>query len=138
MCGEILKRHDRKFCSTDCFVKWQQEDNLKRRDELFRKIENGTVKFAKNGTHKNKAFKKYLIHKHGHKCMVCKRVKWMGKKIPLQLDHKDGDSENDSLDNIRIICPNCHAQTDTYCGKNKGNGKRKYRLEDYHKGKKKW
>ena len=54
-----------------------------------------------------------------HKCEVCGNTVWNGKEIPLQLDHIDGNPHNHILSNLRMICPNCHAQTDTYCGKNK-------------------
>jgi hypothetical protein len=53
-------------------------------------------------------------------CELCFGSTWMGKPIPLELDHIDGDHDNNLLINLRIICPNCHAQTDTYCGKNIG------------------
>lgn len=55
-----------------------------------------------------------------HKCEVCNTSKWMDKEIPLELDHIDGDHYNNKLVNLRIICPNCHAQTDTNSGKNIG------------------
>lgn len=64
---------------------------------------------------------KYRLIKEGffeHKCSKCNLKEWMGKQIPVQLDHIDGNPENNNLDNLRILCPNCHAQTDTYCGKN--------------------
>jgi 5-methylcytosine-specific restriction endonuclease McrA len=53
-----------------------------------------------------------------HICEVCGITDWMGKKVPLELDHIDGDHYNNDLINLRIICPNCHAQTDTNSGKN--------------------
>lgn len=56
-------------------------------------------------------------------CSICKNIEWCGKPIPLQLDHINGDSSNNNLDNLRLLCPNCHAQTDTYCGKNIKNKK---------------
>lgn len=52
-------------------------------------------------------------------CSSCKLVEWLGKPIPLELDHIDGDNSNNSLENLRLLCPNCHAQTSTYRGKNK-------------------
>ena len=55
-----------------------------------------------------------------HCCEVCGGVEWMGKLIPIELDHIDGNRFNNDLVNLRIICPNCHAQTDTYSGKNVG------------------
>jgi hypothetical protein len=51
-------------------------------------------------------------------CEICDNIEWMGKPIPLHLDHIDGDHSNNLLGNLRVICPNCHAQTPTYCGKN--------------------
>lgn len=55
-----------------------------------------------------------------HKCEICESVEWMGKPIPLELDHIDGNHFNNDFTNLRILCPNCHAQTDTNSGKNKG------------------
>lgn len=54
-----------------------------------------------------------------HVCSSCKRKKWMKKLIPLELDHIDGNHDDNSLSNLRLLCPNCHAQTSTYRGKNK-------------------
>lgn len=51
-------------------------------------------------------------------CVSCHNTEWLGKPIPLELDHKDGDNQNNHLDNLRLLCPNCHAQTPTYRGKN--------------------
>ena len=57
------------------------------------------------------------------KCEICGLTEWFGKKVPLELDHIDGNRYNHTLNNLRIMCPNCHAQTDTYRGKNKsGSG----------------
>ncbi|QOI71330.1 putative HNH homing endonuclease [Erwinia phage pEa_SNUABM_12] len=54
------------------------------------------------------------------KCEICGNHEWNGKTIPLELDHIDGDHYNNDLENLRIICPNCHAQTDSHAGKNVG------------------
>ena len=51
-------------------------------------------------------------------CANCGRSEWLGQRIPLELDHIDGDRENNQLSNVRLICPNCHALTPTYRGRN--------------------
>ena len=53
-----------------------------------------------------------------HKCEICGITDWMGKKVPIELDHIDGNHYNNELSNLRIVCPNCHAQQDTNSGKN--------------------
>lgn len=64
-----------------------------------------------------------LIKSHGHACFNCKLSEWQGQPIPLELDHIDGNHENNLETNLRVLCPNCHAQTPTYKAKNKGNGR---------------
>lgn len=54
-------------------------------------------------------------------CESCRMAKWLGEPIPLELHHKDGDPFNNELDNLSILCPNCHAFTDNYRSKNKRN-----------------
>jgi 5-methylcytosine-specific restriction endonuclease McrA len=45
----------------------------------------------------------------------------LGNPIPLELEHKDGNCTNHNIENLELLCPNCHALTDTYRGKNKGS-----------------
>jgi hypothetical protein len=52
-------------------------------------------------------------------CEICLLSSWQGKPIPIELDHINGDHLDNRFENLRIICPNCHAQTSTYRGKNK-------------------
>ena len=54
-----------------------------------------------------------------HKCECCGISEWNGQPAPIELDHIDGNRYNNTIENLRILCPNCHAQTDTYRGKNK-------------------
>ena len=55
-----------------------------------------------------------------YECSECNigRI-WRGKKLSLHLDHINGDGWDHRLENLRFLCPNCHSQTETYCGKNK-------------------
>jgi Zn finger protein HypA/HybF involved in hydrogenase expression len=54
-----------------------------------------------------------------HRCECCGLDEWLGELIPLELDHIDGDHSNNTIENLKILCPNCHAKTPTYRGKNK-------------------
>lgn len=55
-----------------------------------------------------------------YECAECHTDQWRGKKLTLHLDHINGINNDNRLDNLRFLCPNCHSQTDTYCGKNNG------------------
>lgn len=65
--------------------------------------------------------KKRLIKENifENKCDSCGITTWNGNEIVLHLDHINGDCSDHVLDNLRLLCPNCHSQTDTWCGRNK-------------------
>ena len=52
------------------------------------------------------------------KCECCGRTEWLGKDIPLEIHHINGDNRDNRLENLSILCPNCHALTDSYRGRN--------------------
>lgn len=54
-----------------------------------------------------------------HKCYSCNLTEWLNKPIPLELEHINGKSSDHRLENLTLLCPNCHSFTDTYRGKNK-------------------
>jgi Zn finger protein HypA/HybF involved in hydrogenase expression len=89
--------------------KWSE---TKTDNEIF--CENSSV--SKN-TLKNRILKNDLLE---YKCQECGiKNEWNGKKIQLQLDHKNGKNDDNRIENLRYLCPNCHSQTETYCMGNK-------------------
>jgi len=65
------------------------------------------------------SIKRYLIKYNliPYECECGLKNVWRNKKLSLQLDHKDGNGSNNSLENLRWLCPNCHSQTETFAGK---------------------
>lgn len=68
-----------------------------------------------------------LVQLRGHKCENCGTEIWLGNPIPLEVHHLDGDRLNNTLENLQLLCPNCHALTDNFKGK---NNTREKKVED--------
>jgi hypothetical protein len=156
-CGGPIpyKKRNYKFCSQSCAAIYNNTNgNLKQKkcscgDYFSSKTGNLHNKFCQKCIDNKKHLhikiniddcktdptrRRLLIKKHGIICFVCKKTEWNGQSIPIELDHIDGDSYNNIESNLRLICPNCHAQTPTYKGKNKGKGRFK-RMERYNANK---
>lgn len=67
--------------------------------------------------------KKALIEERGHWCECCNNSTWLDEPIPLELEHCDGDNKNNTKENLLLLCPNCHAKTRYYRGRNINTGK---------------
>jgi len=112
-CNESLSTFQKVYCNNKC----QQEHRYK--TITIPKILKGEAGIS--------PIKKYLIEQNGFKCFICNQGNtWNDKPLTLQLDHIDGNSDNNKLDNLRLLCPNCHSQTSTYCSKGSGNRYKKY------------
>ena len=67
--------------------------------------------------------KREIATQRGYQCEICKIIEHNNRHISLECDHIDGNHKNNDIGNLRLICPNCHSQTETYKAKNKGNGR---------------
>jgi hypothetical protein len=91
--------------------KWGSRSNRRKElDEIL--IENST--YISSGNLKRRLIKEGLLK---NECKICKISEWLGKPITLQLDHENGIHDDNRLSNLRILCPNCHTQTETWGGK---------------------
>jgi hypothetical protein len=87
--------------------------NSKRYSEKEYFVENSTIV---RKTIKNRVIKEKLVT---YECFACKNTgTWNNKKLSLQLEHKNGISNDNRIENLCFLCPNCHSQTETYAGKN--------------------
>jgi len=68
-----------------------------------------------------KAIRKRILRDNliDYKCSLCNITIWQNEKLTLHLDHINGINNDNRLENLRFLCPNCHSLTDTFCGKNK-------------------
>ena len=92
--------------------------NLKFKPFEGKKIEEILVE---NSTYQSYKLKKRLIAEGIKKsvCESCRESEWLEQPIPLELHHINGNNSDNRLENLRLLCPNCHALTDSYRGKNK-------------------
>ena len=79
------------------------------------------VYFAKDTPHSGNHIRERVLKDNlmEYRCAICGNTgKWNGQLLVLQIDHINGDHDDNRLENLRFLCPNCHSQTDTFAGKN--------------------
>lgn len=136
---------ERPCCSQACYGKRQSIDNTGERNANFRngnwtkhsKCECGALKDPRSqrcskcankgkprvkiGRRNNDKLRRTVILAElvPYKCSLCPLgPEWQGKPLTLQLDHINGDCEDDRVENLRFLCPNCHTQTPTWGNRN--------------------
>lgn len=119
-CDNQLEKNQTKYCSHKCQHQTQKE-------EAVRKWVSGEWSgMAKNEI--SEIIRNWLFEKYERKCQKCNwaEINHKTKKVPVQINHIDGNWQNNRPENLEILCPNCHSLTDNFGALNKGNG-RKYR-----------
>lgn len=88
--------------------------------------------FKENSKHNRSVARNYII-KHNlipYQCAICGAVEWQGKTLSLELDHINGINNDNRLENLRFLCPNCHSQTTTYGSRNQQRNESKYEITE--------
>lgn len=88
--------------------------------------------FCENSKHPRNILRKYILQNRilPYKCEICGISEWQNKKLSLELDHINGINNDNKIENLRFLCPNCHSQTITYGSKNKRTTLTNYDISD--------
>jgi len=118
-CGEEIpatrnKRHN-KYCDNAC-------QNAERSSKILEAWKSGEDSGTKAGGRLKTVVRNFIFKKFDNECCECgwSEVNPFSGRVALEVDHIDGDSSNNTEENLRLICPNCHALTSTYKSLNKG------------------
>lgn len=117
----------RKYCNSEC-------------QKTYRFLTVKLVQFLEETLNHKGSVKKCFIYLYGNVCAECKNAGIHNNKaLVLQMDHIDGNSDNNKKENLQLLCPNCHSQTESYCGKRaayKTDTRNVYRRKWYEKNRK--
>lgn len=118
-CGKEIIGKKKKYCNNKCQADYQYK-------EWIIRWKNGQETGLKGEYGISNHLKRYLFKKFNNQCCQCgwSKINPYSNAIPLEIDHIDGDFRNNTEDNLRLLCPNCHSLTETYKGANKGQGRK--------------
>ena len=131
-CGKdfaVDARHkEKRFCSRRCGSKNTVTNQREKRLQQW--LEIGVLNYGKNTMIKvNSVYREYIANEQQHCCAICGIPDvWDNKPLVFVLDHIDGNSSNHNRNNLRLVCPNCDSQLDTYKFKGGHRSQRDYRI----------
>jgi Zn finger protein HypA/HybF involved in hydrogenase expression len=116
-CDECKKNHMNEFAKIKNNLSYQN---------YIEKWKNGEVNGMKGEYQISRHIIRYLYEKYNNKCSKCgwNEINQYTRKIPLEVEHIDGNYKNNKEENLTLLCPNCHSLTPTYKGANRGNGRK--------------
>lgn len=119
----LSTQKESKFCSKECEVKYKTDKKY----EYYLNNQNEYDRII------NTTFlKRHFLKEQNNCCDICKnKNEWNGKTIVFILDHIDGNASNNRRENLRLICPNCDSQLETYKSKNKNSARKERYLLNY-------
>ncbi len=118
-CGKENPRPGYKYCSNKCQQEFQYQSYIK-------KWKDGEIKGLNTIGLVSSPIKRYLRRKFGNKCCLCgwSKINQETGIVPLVADHIDGNWQNNTEGNLRLICPNCDSLNPTFAALNKGSGRK--------------
>lgn len=113
-CDTKLKSHQYKYCSLKCLHQSQFQS---------RSVDLESGRYSTYST--NQFIRRYLVNRFGERCSRCGWAERHPKtgRIPVEVEHIDGDYRNNRAENLTLLCPNCHSLTDTFRALNRGRGR---------------
>lgn len=109
------------FKGKSAVIKTNKLNNVRKEDIL-----------KENCKHQRTVLRRYIIKNNliPYKCAICGCTEWQGKTLSLELDHINGINNDNRLENLRFLCPNCHSQTSTYGSRNQQINSSEYDIPD--------
>jgi len=117
-CNSIIDKY-KKICNNKCQKEFQYK-------EYIANWKNNKENGLRGDYQISMYIKTYLFDKYNNKCAKCGwgKVNKFTNRIPLEIEHIDGNYQNNKEDNLILLCPNCHSLTSTYKGANRNHGRK--------------